>query len=267
MRKAFLMRYSLVPYIYTASRETYETGISIVYPLYYEYPDLPEAYNFKDQYMFGNDMMIAPVVSPMSPDTLLSIQDVWIPPGTWVEWYSGKEFTGPEVVHRRFALDEIPVYVKAGSIIPMQKVVHNLDEKFVDPLVLTIFPDKSGSTRIYEDEGNSTGYIHGEYAWTTVSYQLVNDRTVKVEISPVDGKYPGMPEKRSYEIRFMNVLPVESASINGLKGSWNYDGDQLMATVYVPKISVHKEVNVIVKFTDPVNDKELPWCKRRYKET
>ncbi len=257
MRKAFLMRYSLIPYIYTASRETFETGISIVHPLYYEYPDLPEAYNFKDQYMFGNDMMIAPVVSPMSPDTLLSIQDVWIPPGTWVEWYSGKEFTGPEVVHRRFALDEIPVYVKAGSITPMQKGVHNLDEKFVDPLVLTIFPDKSGSTRIYEDEGNSTGYIHGEYAWTTVSYQLANDRTVKVEISPVDGKYPGMPEKRSYEIRFMNVLPVESASINGLKGSWNYDGDQLMATVYVPEISVHKEVNVIVKFTDPVNDKEL----------
>ncbi len=257
MRKAFLIRYELLPYIYTASREAYNTGVSVVHPLYYEYPDLSPAYTFKDQYIFGDDMMIAPVVSPMSPDTMLAIQDVWIPPGTWVEWYSGKKFTGPEVVQRRFALDEIPIYVKAGSIIPMEPQMHNSHEKPLDPLILTIFPDKSGSTRIYEDQGNSLGYIHGQYAWTSVNYEAIDDRTLKLKIAPVDGKFPGMLNERSYEIRFMNVLPVESVSIAGAKANWKYDGDKLMAAVYLPETSVHTEVNVTIKFTAPINDEAL----------
>ncbi|MGC8654690.1 MAG: TIM-barrel domain-containing protein [Candidatus Kryptoniota bacterium] len=257
MRQAFLMRYSLLPYIYTASREAYDTGVSVVHPLYYEYPDISSAYTFKDQYMFGNDMMIAPVVSPMAPDTMLAIQDVWIPPGTWIEWYSGRKFTGPEVVQRRFALDEIPIYVKSGSIIPMEEKMLNSNEKPLDPLILTIFPEKSGSARIYEDDGNSNGYIHGQYAWTTVSYEVAGDRVLKLKIGPVEGNFPGMLNERSYEIRIMNVLPVESASIVGSKTGWKYDGDRLMAVVYLPRTGVHKEINLTIKFTSPINDPAL----------
>lgn len=253
MRKAFLIRYSLFPYIYTSSRETYDTGVSVVHPLYYEYPDLSAAYTYTGQYMFGDDMMIAPVVSPMSPDTMLATKEVWIPPGTWIEWYSGKKYTGPEVVRRRFALDEIPIYVKAGSIIPMRHVMHNLSQKAVDPMILTIFPDKSGSTRIYEDDGNTLGYTYDQYAWTTVKYNMVNDAIMKLKIEPMDGKFKGMPDSRSYELRFMNVLPVESVSIVGSKASWKYDGDRLMAVVYLPNTNVHREVNVTIKFSAPIN--------------
>ncbi len=262
MRNAFLLRYSLIPYIYTASREAYDTGVSIVHPLYYEYPESPEAYEFKNEYMFGNDMMVAPVVAPMSVDTMLAFKKVWVPPGKWIEWFSGEHFTGPRETERRFSLDEIPIYVKEASVIPMEPEMRNTHEKPVDPLILTIFPGHSGSTRVYEDEGNSLGYTIEDYAWIRVKYDEVDHYALKVEIEQAKGKYPGMLQKRSYEIRLFGVWPPTSVSCNGKKieytsertsHGWRYDGDKLMAILNLPQFSVHQNIEVNIRFEQPLN--------------
>jgi len=116
MREAFLLRYALIPYIYTAARQAYETGVSICRPMYYDYPEASEAYEFKDQYLFGDNLLVAPITAPVSPDSLLASKTIWLPEGTWIEWPTGARLQGPARLVRTFALDEIPVYVKAGSI-------------------------------------------------------------------------------------------------------------------------------------------------------
>jgi len=264
MREAFLLRYSLIPYIYTGARGAYDTGVSLCRPMYYDYPEALEAYAFKQQYMFGNDMIVSPVDTPIDSTSLLAVKKIWLPEGKWVEWFTGKHLEGPGVVERRFALDQIPLYVKAGSIIPIQPKMRNTHEKPVDPLNLTIFPGDSGSTRVYEDEGNSLGYQRDEYAWTSVLYSKVDERSVRVEIHPATGTYPGMLTERSCEIRLAGFWPPESVTCNGRpiqfsgeenSPGWKYEGDKLMAIISLPRFKVSEKVEVTIRFSAGLNEK------------
>jgi hypothetical protein len=255
MRNAFLLRYSLIPYIYTSSRHTYDTGVSFFRPMYYDYPDAEEAYSFREQYLFGDDMLVAPVVEARAADTRLSSEKIWLPPGDWVEWFSGRKLHGPATMERSFTLDEIPVYVKAGAIIPMQPPMSHTGEKRVDPLILTLFPGKGqGETRVYEDAGNSVGYQNGEFAWTRVAYAgAYSDRTV--EIFPAEGSYAGMPAARGYELRLEGTLPPSSVRIDGepvqrtdgTAPGWSYDGTSLTTIVRVGRTPVRQKVVVSVE--------------------
>jgi alpha-glucosidase (family GH31 glycosyl hydrolase) len=168
MRDAFLLRYEMIPYIYTAAREAYETGVALCRPMYYDHSERQEAYEWKDQYMFGDDMLVAPVATPLDPDSMSAAKSVWLPEGEWIEWSTGVRLRGGKVERRSFALDEIPVYVKAGAIIPMQPPMDHVGGAPVDPLILTVFPGGRGAARVYEDQGNSMGYQRGEYAVTRV---------------------------------------------------------------------------------------------------
>ena len=236
MRDAYLLRESLIPYIYTAARMAYDAAISLCHPLYYDYPEAAEAYEFKDAYLFGPDMLVAPITAPVSDASRLATKSVWLPPGSWIEWFTGSELKGPAKIERTFALDEIPVYVKAGAIIPMQTRAGEL--------VLTIFPG-SGEARVYEDAGDSPGYKTSEFAWTTIRHSAD-----KIEILPTQGAYPGMPITRGYEIRLVSTLPPDSVS----GGSWRYDGTTLTTIITVPPASVNQRVEILVKApTGPVD--------------
>lgn len=257
MRDAILLRYALIPYIYTASREAYDKGISICRPMYYDYPEVNEAYEYKDQYMFGDKMIVAPIAAPISPDSMLVAKKIWLPEGEWYEWFTGTRVRGPAVVNRHFALDEIPVYVKAGAIIPMQS--QNTLEKPIDHLILTIFPGDSGSVRIYEDEGNSLGYQRGEFARMTVRQFKLKDGSTKVEILPIEGQYPGIPTERTYEVRFLGMLPPEEVLVNGrdipyspdaTASGWRYDGGELMAVISVPKFRITEKIDMLIRLPD-----------------
>jgi alpha-glucosidase (family GH31 glycosyl hydrolase) len=247
MRDAYLLRYSLIPYIYTAARAAYDSAISICHPLYYDYPEAAEAYEFKDEYLFGSDMLVAPIATPVSDESQLAKKSIWLPPGTWIEWFTGKELKGPAEIERSFALDEIPVYVKAGAIIPMQPKMRNIAEKPVDPLILTIFPGESGDTRLYEDAGNTLGYKSSEFAWTTIRHSRQADGTDIIEILPVNGGYPEMPTTRGYEIRLESTLPPDSIAFNGGTVGWRYDGATLTTVITVSPRPVNQRVEIVVK--------------------
>ncbi len=256
MRDAFLLRYALIPYIYTAARTAYDTGISICHPLYYDYSEAAEAYEFKDEYLFGSDMLVAPVATAVSEETRLATKSIWLPPGTWVEWFTGTRLQGPAKIERSFALNEIPVYVKAGAIVPMQPKMRFAGEKPVDPLILTIFPGDIGETRVYDDAGNTPGYKAGEFSWTTVRHARSEDGTQKIEIFPVEGSYPGMLAARGYQIRLPMTLPPDLVRANGANipyagdgaaPGWRYDGGTLTTVISLAKTRVNQRVEVLVK--------------------
>jgi alpha-glucosidase len=126
MRKAILLRYKLIPYIYTAARDAYDTGVSILRPMYYGWPWQNEAYEFKDEYMFGRDLLVSPVTHPMGRNRpqntphLLATKKIWLPKGTWVEWPTGRIFRGDTTIERHYSIYQIPVFARQGAVIPMQ---------------------------------------------------------------------------------------------------------------------------------------------------
>ena len=257
MRRTFKMRYAMEPYIYTEARRTYDTGVAFLRPMYYDSPEAAEAYQAKNEYTFGEDMIVAPVTKPVDQATQLATEQVWIPKGEWIEWATGKHFTGPRLVERKFSIDQVPVYVRAGAIVPMQPEMNFTGEKPVDPLILNVFPLQDGQQStytLYEDSSRSESYQHGDCAWTRIDAHR-SGSSLDVDVHPVQGHYEGMPTARAYELRLPADWPADEVSANGKKlefrpdhkgTGWYFDGNTLTTVVSLPSSSVTEGVHVTV---------------------
>jgi alpha-glucosidase (family GH31 glycosyl hydrolase) len=153
------IRHSLLPYIYTAMRCHHETGIPVTRGLFLEEPDNPEAYRF-DQYYFGAALLVAPVLTASRKRT------VYLPEGEWREFESGASVTGGVEITRPVALNEVPVYVKAGSIIPRQDADGDIHAGHLERLWLDVYGGAAGAGLLYEDDGRSVDYRSGAFCRT-----------------------------------------------------------------------------------------------------
>ncbi len=215
-------RYALVPYIYTMAREDYETGISLCRPMYYDYPEQKEAYDYRNQYMFGDKMMIAPITDPVNPEDGLVRMKVWLPEGEWIEYETGTLLKGGQTVERAFTLDEYPIYVKAGSIIPYYGKLKNLSGN-EQPITVRVFPGAGqGQFEMYEDNGNDCDYAT-QFATTNLSYKREGNRLI-VRIAPRQGNYPQMPAKRRFHLALPCALAPQSIKTDGKTIPFTYDG-------------------------------------------
>ena len=238
MRDAIRLRYDLAPYIYNAAREAFDTGISMCRPMYYYWPEADEAYDMKEQYMFGNDLLVTAVAEPADKTTGLASRSVWFPEGKWYDFVSGELIDGDCVRTLHYTIAENPRYARAGAIIPMNpSSVQNLQDE-CRTLVLTFVPGADGELSLYEDDGKSKNYAE-EFATTRIEKTTSGDR-VKVVIHPRKGTYADAPSSRNYELRFPAQYPPVSVSVNGvevdyaryLSGSgWTYDGYSLAPVV------------------------------------
>ena len=230
IRQTVRQRYEMAPYIYTMARKGYDEGLSLCRPMYYDYPEDPQAYSFRSQYMFGDDMLIAPVTSPAT-DGYASV-DVWLPEGQWYELHTGTMLQGGAVVKRHFALDEYGIYIKAGSVLPFYgDEVDNLDGNAED-VTVTVFPGAEGSFRMYEDAGNDKNYAT-EHAFTSISNSW--DGAVQtVTILPREGSYEGMPAERRFKVKVVaSAAPVE-VTVNGLQVGYEYLDEGLSFVIDIP---------------------------------
>ncbi|MGA7525575.1 MAG: TIM-barrel domain-containing protein [Acidobacteriaceae bacterium] len=258
MRATFRERYAMQPYLYTEGRRTYDTGVAFFHPLYYDWPEADAAYDNKDEYVFGKNMIVAPVVAPADSTTELATESLWIPPGSWIERATGRHFTGPKEITRSFSIDQIPVYVPAGAIIPREPPMEYTGQKPIDPLIVRVYPltdNQTSSYRLYNDASSSRAYQRGICTWTPLSAAQHGD-TLTVSIAPVEGSYPGMIEQRAYQIELPGDWPPASVTVNGTnlaftgqqteKPGWRYEGNTLTTVVLTPRYSVHTGVTVTV---------------------
>jgi alpha-glucosidase (family GH31 glycosyl hydrolase) len=242
-RAAMQARSALLPYIYTQHRIAYDTGVSILRPMYYHFPEADMAYAANQdgafpQYFFGPSMFISPVVRPAqvrAPVTLgfanasgVTTTDVWVPPGEWFEESTGAMHTGAAgkgtVVSRTYNIDEIPVFVKAGAVVarhPMSTVHREpvgRSSRANERLEFTIYPTSAsgatGSSTVYEDDGSSTDYSLGtaHSANTVLSYTSTSANSYKATITTTGGYAAMLPATRSYSVKIPNSMPVTSAS-------------------------------------------------------
>ena len=247
IRDAVKERYRLVPYIYTMSRKAYDTGVSICRPMYYDYPTVDKAYNTPDQYMFGDEMIVAPVASPA--ENGVSTIKVWLPDGNWYEEATGTILSGGKEYEREMAMNEYPVYIKAGSVIPNHKPEVNNLRSNAAPLSINIYPGISGEFSIYEDAGNDDRYAD-EYAFTRINAQREGDN-LKVNVSPREGSYKDMPSARDMEVKVVATLPPVSVSINGKDANFRYIPEELSVAVVLPSDAIQNGSDIV--FTFPEN--------------
>ena len=241
-------RYALVPYIYAMARQDYETGISLCRPMYYDWPEEQEAYDFRNQYMFGDQMMVAPVVEPVSEDDGFARLKVWLPKGQWLEYETGTMLNGGQTLERAFTLDEYPIYVKAGSILPYYGKLRNLSGTR-QAVTVRVFPGaQQGTFELYEDNGNDCDYAT-QFATTRLSYERQGQR-LTVTIAPRKGSYPDMPERRKFRLALPCALAPKSVEVGGKTLPFDYDGYALETMVDLGEVDCARGVSVVVEYAD-----------------
>ena len=221
------------------ARKTYETGISLCRPLYYDNPEAKEAYEYKEEYMFGDNMLIAPVTEEVNKENGYANVKLWLPEGQWLEYETGEMLQGGKTYERRFTMDEYPVYVKAGSILPYYGKVKNLSGTDQAVTVRVFSGADKGEFLLYEDNGEDKNYV-AEYATTPLSYTR-NGNKLSVNIGARKGQYKDMPTQRQYYIALPCQKAPVSVSINGkaLPQSGegvSYDGLNLEASIALGNI-------------------------------
>ena len=259
LRRTIRQRYTLAPYVYAMARRAYDEGLSLCRPMYYEWPEAEEAYAFRNQYLFGDDILVAPITAP-GKDGYATLK-VWLPEGDWYEWQTGTMLAGGRVVERTFALDEYPVYVKAGAMLPTyDDTVKNLnanDEK----VVLTVFPGGSGEFRMYEDNGDDKHYAR-EFAVTPLK-SVREDGVLTVTVGARSGEYRNMPAARRFAVKVLASAAPAEVTVNGSPAEWSYDGGEFALVVEIPETDCAAEKVVRIEYGAAVDFDGLPAAARR----
>ena len=199
------LRHRLIPYIYAEAFKYATTGLPIVQPLYYQYPEIYDEPYYKNQYYFGSELFIAPITSKKDLVMNRSVERIYLPEGIWYDFKTGKKFPGNKRYVLFFKDEEYPVFARSGAIIPLADLEEN--RNVTSPpsnMEIHIFPGRSSHYNLYEDDGYTSLYEQGYYIKTKIDYNyLANNYTVIIR--PLEGKAGIIPEYRNYRIRFRNV--------------------------------------------------------------
>lgn len=199
------LRYRLLPYIYSLAAMVHFDDYTMTRPLIFDFQNDPNVYDLKDEFMFGPAFLVCPVVKPMfyAPGSKELIgtekaRTVYLPKAAgWYDFYEGKRYDGGRIIRAAAPLDRIPVFVKAGSIVPMGPVMQYASEKPDAPWELRIYPGADADFTIYEDQGETLDFEKGECSRIALHWDDAN-RTLT--FGKRKGSFKGMPEKREFRI-------------------------------------------------------------------
>jgi len=198
------LRHRLIPYLYTESYKYHKYGTPIVQPIYYKNPEMYDDTLYGNEYFFGSEFFISPIISRKDYVMNRVIHKFFLPEGMWYDFVTGKKFPGGREYVSFFKDDDYPVFVKSGAIIPMGDNDNINDTTPPKNMEIQIFPGTNNTYELYEDDGISDLYRKDFYLLTSIDYNyLPNNYTVIIRA--LDGKSNIVPDKRNYNIRFRNT--------------------------------------------------------------
>jgi alpha-glucosidase len=227
-RKRYIeLRYRLLPYIYTAVEETMRTGLPIMRPVFLEYPQLADFYVDDRDFFFGHDLLVEPVVTEM-----VDAEELKFPTGTWYDFWSPAKFTEKDKVTTRPRLDQVPLFVRAGAILPMQPVVQSTSETPVGALELRVYPGDDCHGSLYQDDGHSFGYEKGEFLRMNYSCAVAPG---SVSVSSKVEKAGFQPWWKDVTVTVFGVAsaPKEVRVGERTVSDWSYDKAVQSVTIYI----------------------------------
>jgi alpha-D-xyloside xylohydrolase len=200
------LRYRLLPYIYSASWDVTSHHGTMMRALAMDFRNDEQAVSTADQYMFGRALMVAPVTSPHA-----DVRTVYLPAGTdWFDFRTGQRYAGGKVIVAKADIATIPVFARAGSIVPLGPVLQYADEKSSQPLEVRVYPGSDGHFELYDDAGDGDGYRHGEYATRQIRWDQT--RTT-LTIDPWQGSFPGLRREQAFVVRCGGLLAHDGVRV------------------------------------------------------
>ncbi len=234
MKEWLRLRHELFPYIYTMNYRNHTDLIPLIQPMYYAYPKRSGAYEQKNQFRFGSELMIAPITRPNNTITQTGQTKVWFPEGDWFDFFNGTHYesTIDRTITVSRSLEAYPVFAKAGAIIPTQT---DYDLKSGSDLKIFVFPGKDNSFTLYEDAGDGSEFKNGEFVQTEMNLEW--NEIPRFIIRAAKGKLELLPKERSYQVVFRGFhkdIQI-GVSVNGKEISADvcYDEDTLSSVVTV----------------------------------
>lgn len=213
VKDAIRLKYSLLPYIYTYAREAHDTGLPLMRPMFLEYPYDTETFSTDSQFMFGEEILVAPVVKKNAKS-----RSLYLPEGTWVSFKDKTtEYEGEQWINVDVTLSDIPMFVRKGSIIPRMPILNYTREKQVYPVTFEVYPAETGGTcgfSLYEDDGESLGYLRGEYVRTHVSCAS-SDAGLTLEVGEREGSGYEIGGERNFIFEIHSAKAVRKVEIDG----------------------------------------------------
>lgn len=264
MIKFLRLRHRLVPYLYTMNERAHSQGLPIVLPLYYEQPEAEWMYRLfnntaaqkgkaacENQYYFGSELMVSPIVTPTDRNAHLGKVYTYFPDEVMIDFFNGRIYKGKgkfRDVYRGY--DEMPVFAKAGAVVPMEsgsEIGNRVDNprKFE----VRIFGGADGEFTMYEDNDKIESLL--KTARTTFTFK--NGENAEFVINPVEGSVDIIPEKRDYELCFFAINKPARVCVNGKDADFTFDPVKNMTKVVVNGVKPTEGVTVTV-----VNDGKLP---------
>jgi len=192
------LRYRLMPYIYSMAWMVTSASYTPMRALAMDFPADARALNVGDQFMFGPALLVSPVTEPGAQS-----RRAYLPKGAWYDFWTGQKQTGGAMIEASAPLDKIPLYVRAGSIVPMGPDLQYAAEKPADPMELRVYRGADGSLTLYEDENDGYNYENGVYATIPIHW---NDASQTLTIDERKGKYPGMLQTRTFNVVFVSEM-------------------------------------------------------------
>jgi len=200
------LRHKLIPYLYTANWKTHTEGTPICEPLYYHW-DCEDAYEAKNQYTFGGQLLVCPITQPADKRLNLAYREAWLPEGRWTDIFNGRVYRGGRWLRLYRDMDTIPVLAPAGAIVPMYRNADSNDLSLEQPLEIHLWRG-SGHYELYEDDGETFAYQQGKSCVTTFRLEE-NGEILRLTITPPADSCGLLPEKRQMTLKFRDVAAKE----------------------------------------------------------
>ena len=248
-RESIELRYRLLPYLYNAFEEAAETGIPVMRALLLDYPDDERAIGQDGEFLFGDDLLVAPVLK----DGEIT-WDVYLPRGEWYDFWTDQLAEGPKHITVNAPLDRIPIFVRAGAIVPMQQVVQYTSQAPIDPLTFEIYPragnspqpQEASSRPYYEDDGISFDYQRGISLRENVTLRQ-QDHGFRIEVTAREGSYTPPARALVFKLHAVRAQP-NSVEVDGkpvefekspeefdrASSGWTYDSERMIVSAKLP---------------------------------
>ncbi len=248
------LRHRLIPYLYSEAYKYYKTGLPIIQPVYYRYPELYDEPLYKNEYYFGSELFVAPITRKKEPLMNRTIHRIFLPNGIWYDFKTGKKFVGGKRYVTFFKDEDYPVFAKKGTIVPMA-ILDDEDINNTKPpkkLEIHIFPGKSNTYKLYEDDGISRLHEQGYFLISDIDYSYQTNNFTAI-IRPTEGKSGIVPKVRSYKVRFRNTRKPNEVIVfvgNERQKESNSYVDDNDFVVEVNDVSSVKQVSINCKGSD-----------------
>lgn len=191
------LRYQLIPYIYTLARRARDTGMPLMRALWLHYPEDERARAIKNQYLWGRDLLVAPVFEQGAES-----RDVYLPEGRWYDWWTMERHDGGETVTREVDLATMPIYARAGAMIPFDPVRQYVQQEVDEPTTIKVFQGADGEFTLYDDDGVSLDYLEGRGTWIRMTWDD-EEETLTLAPGAPSGAINLLPDSRTFRVELL----------------------------------------------------------------